>query len=270
MNKNLDCFRDGRNIGQPHIGGFGGAGSQASGSGSQVTQIVLEGPNLTTAWRENSLVRSWHPPTNFSPTQTGGPMVFHGSSANTQQAIDDLCTNQLRLGAGNRNEMAPMSVFHTSFYGLRSFLWAVFGANIATPLPLLSTASSALSRQFQFQGVTYQGILLLVYSTTNPHPPVMSSAVLTKPVMRQWISNCTRDFNNRPEKEFIDNYWIRMKGLHGENTKEWPDILHAPEGPETMLAVHDFLGTIATACYRKQARFGKGRTVQKPLLLTSD
>jgi hypothetical protein len=198
-----------------------------------VQQVLLKGRDLRSAWSQNRITSSWRPADNtFSPHKPGGPMVFHGTNTRslTGANIDDLCTGKIRLFAGGRNQMAPWGVFHTSFWGIRSFLWAVFSQNVVAPIPE-GSARLNLNSTFQFDGNEYRGILLLAFYTQTPSPPGLNAEILDGGIL-QWSGACTENF--RPgfvSTDERDQYWRTLASLHRKQGSSWPDILHAPEDP---------------------------------------
>src|SRR5204862_6275029 len=116
-----------------------------------IQQIVLRGPGLKTAWMRIPLATAWQPPVrDFTPQQHGAPMVFHGTNVSDLRSdwLVKLCEGNIRLH-GNANQMAPWGVFHPSFYGLRSFLSAVFADEVGT-LMLEGSALVNVGRCIQF------------------------------------------------------------------------------------------------------------------------
>lgn len=65
---------------------------------------------------------------------------------------------------GFRNQIAPWGVFRTSFWGIRSFLWAVFKRQVAAP-NLETNEQANLNTSFQLDNVEYRGVLMLTFYT---------------------------------------------------------------------------------------------------------
>jgi hypothetical protein len=207
-----------------------------------VRQIILRGKDLRTAWVQNRTTSSWHPFENFSPDQPAAPMIFHGTNTRTLTApnIDDLCCGRVRLFAGGRNQMAPWGVFHTSFFGIRAFLWAVFNQNVVTLDPE-GSARLNLNSSFRLNDTEYRGVLLLTFYTQTPSPPNLSTEILDESIMSQWSGQNADGF--RPgfiTSDERDEHWKKLSSIHGKERPNWPDILHAPEEQRTRLTLGQF------------------------------
>jgi hypothetical protein len=137
--------------------------------------------------------------------------------------------------------MAPWGVFHTSFYGIRSFLWAVFNQEMATPNPGPS-AQLSLSKSFQFDGGEYRGVLVLVFNAQTPSSTGLSAEILDDSQITEWSARCGGNFEVGSAVEVRDQRWQELTPLHRKQSTKWPDILHAPEEQRTRTTLSRFLG----------------------------
>ena len=138
--------------------------------------------------------------------------------------------------------MAPWGVFHTSFYGLRSFLWGVFKQNIATP-DFEGSAQANLNAPFRFNNAEYRGILLLAFYTQVPSPTGLRAEILDESCITQWADICGKKFIlGLPAINKRNQYWQQLALLHQKQEMTWPDILHAPEHSRTSSTLYHFFG----------------------------
>lgn len=171
-------------------------------------------------------------------------MVFHGANVEglTFTATDRLAHARVEpMGGGN--QMAPWGVFHTSFHGLRVFLWALFKSSVATP-KLEPSVLRALNTRFHVDGTAYHGVLVLAFYTDTPAPPSLTAETLDQAHIRPWGERCYETYY-RPTPGTADDRnrdWTQMKHLHDKESALWPDILHAPEYPDMRSALARFNG----------------------------
>ncbi|KAK2798309.1 hypothetical protein FQN50_008865 [Emmonsiellopsis sp. PD_5] len=209
-----------------------------------VEQIVLRGPNLKEAWIQCPQTASWEPPTaNFSPQQAGKPMIFNGAATNCVPPgeFHQLCSS-LGLGGSVPNQMAPFGVFHTSFYGLRSFLWSTF-CKAVTSADLSNDALDSLDSNFEISGVKYRGVLLLAFHTNTPAPANLNAEILDESMVDPWDATCrTHGVPLVPLPSDRSQYWTALAHIHRKTSTTWPDVLHAPEVEATRAALAPYTG----------------------------
>ena len=139
--------------------------------------------------------------------------------------------------------MAPWGVCHTSFYGVRSFLWAVFRDNIVSP-NLVGSAQLNSNARFQFGGAEYRGVLVLAFYTQTPSPAGLSAEILDNSFITEWSTRCKRNFEfGVPPVDERDQHWQKLAPLHRKHSTKWPDILHGPEEPRTRATLSHFFGS---------------------------
>ncbi|KAK2789198.1 hypothetical protein FQN52_006290 [Onygenales sp. PD_12] len=209
-----------------------------------VHQIVLRGRNLKEAWTQCPQTASWKPPTsNFSPHQAAGPMVFHGTATNSlsQGGLDQLCST-FELYGRVPNQMAPFGVFHTSFYGIRSFLWAVFCRSVVSA-DLSTEAIASLNHEFEISGSRYRGVLLLAFYTNTPAPATLRAEILDASMVDPWNTACRSPYYlGVPSPANYAQHWASLARIHRKSSTTWPDVLHAPETAEARAALGPYLG----------------------------
>ena len=167
--------------------GFDGTGDEPD---EKIVQVELTGPNITTAWKNNSTVVNRQYNTNYTllklettyalprdktPADAGSYDVFHGTNRHLTGLPDwpdKWHSRALNLrGADQACQMNPMGVrvVYTSFSPLRAFLWAAFKDHIYRNVPG-TIDREFMSSTWTTQGRTYRGVAVFAFSTATPTP----------------------------------------------------------------------------------------------------
>ena len=99
-----------------------------------------------------------------------GLSVFHESdtSDKTTAQLENIVKKGISPRYGQENKLSPEGAVQTSFYAVRSFLWAVFCSEICTR-SLRGYQRNALSTLMNLNGQEYRGILLFSSTALRRH-----------------------------------------------------------------------------------------------------
>jgi len=212
--------------------------------GGPFKQVILVGPNLYEAWNRLSFTRNLEntcpQSSTWTPSQPGGLYVYHGTAAHPDDndfilALANRPFNAL-MGMSQRNQITQgkksIPVVWTAFSPFRAFLWAVFAADVVGDI-LGRRAQSRLTSVWQCGSKTYEGVIVLQFSPTQPSPPECSSYTIPIDKEEQWSAIAAAGSgadsglaHNEPTK----NLWARFATIHNQTGgSEWPDLVHGLE-----------------------------------------
>jgi hypothetical protein len=163
--------------------------------------------------------------------------VYHGTAAHLDNSsfILDLANRPFNglIGKSQPNQITQgknnIPVVWTTFSPFRAFLWAVFGADVICNIPGASTQASKLTKAWEYEGKSYEGVLVLQFSSTQPSPPGRSSYTIPIGQEQQW-SGIARAGSGLPGNEPTENLWAKFATIHQQaQGSEWPDLVHGLE-----------------------------------------
>jgi hypothetical protein len=126
------------------------------------------------------------------------------------------------LGPGGIN----MPVVWTAFSPLRAFLWAVFRGEVVSNIPGPTTQSKS-NQPWHYGNKTYEGVLVLQFSPSQPSPPGCSSYTIPIGKEEQWTNIAAASNNVVSTAESTKNLWQRFATIHRQGKEsEWPDLVH--------------------------------------------
>ncbi|OAG20859.1 hypothetical protein CC77DRAFT_1020498 [Alternaria alternata] len=177
------------------IPGFDGADEHTQKP--KVTQVTLRGASILSAWRNNETVvdprynatlrkleEIFGLAKNAKPDESGGPNVFHGTTAHfkegAQQWPDSWENSALNLHpASNGCQMNPpgVGVAYTAFSPLRAFLWAAFQGTIYQNIPSRDNINF-MNKAWTSQGRPFRGVALFGFDATTPAPQSLTWAMV--------------------------------------------------------------------------------------------
>ncbi|KAI9826768.1 MAG: hypothetical protein M1826_006563 [Phylliscum demangeonii] len=199
-----------------------------SETADDIIQIRLQGPNLKVAWLANRVTRSWiPPPANWNPSVPSALFCYHGMAvdASDSEIPQDIFRFGLRTAFGQRNELVPGGSIHISFSAVRSFLWAVFRAELVE-IVSNENQTSRLQQPWAVHGRTYNGIMMLQFTLPLPLQDPLQQAVLTQEQAELWVG-----LLDRPR--IRDVMWNENRSVHGSSLTRFPDLIHASELAKT-------------------------------------
>jgi hypothetical protein len=210
--------------------------------GGPFKQVTLVGPNLFEAWNQLSFTRNLEnmcrQSSTWTPSQPGGLYVYHGIAAHIEfpgfiLALANRPFNGL-IGMSQRNQITPalgpgggnMPVVWTAFSPLGAFLWAVFRAEVVSNIPGPTTQSKS-NQPWHYGNKTYEGVLVLQFSPSQPSPPGCRSYTIPIGKEEQWTNIAAASNNVVASTEATKNLWQRFATIHRQGKEsEWPDLVH--------------------------------------------
>jgi len=208
--------------------------------GGTFKQVILVSPNLYEAWNRLSFTRNLENTCPQSSTwtlsQPGGLYVYHRTAVHLDHAdfILALANRPFNglMGNSQRNQITQgkesIPVVWTVFSPFRAFLWAEFVADVIEDIPG-PKAQSRLTSVWQCGNKTYEGVIVLQFSSTQSSPPGCSSYTIPIGQEEQWSAIAAAGSglaSNEPTK----NFWAKFATIHNQaGGSEWPDLVHGLE-----------------------------------------
>jgi hypothetical protein len=216
--------------------------------GGPFKQVTLVGLNLSEAWNRLSFTRDLEnmsrQSSTWTPSQPGGLYVYHGTAEHI--SIPGFIVSLARrpfvglVGKTRRNQIAPavgrdagnIPVVWTAFSPLRAFLWAVFKGEVVghvgdIPSPTMQFKSN---KPWHYGNKTYEGVLVLQFSSSQPSPPGCSSYTIPTGKEDQWTDIAMGSNNVVATIESTKNLWARFATFHRQaKGSEWPGVVHGFE-----------------------------------------
>jgi hypothetical protein len=224
--------------------------------GGPFKQVTLVGPNLFEAWNRLSFTRNLenmcHQSSTWAPSQPGCLYVYHGTAAHIENpnfisALANRPFNGL-IGKSQRNQITlalgpgvgNIPVVWTAFSPLRAFLWAVFRADVIRNIPGYMTQSK-LNQPWHYGNKSYEGVLVLQFSPSQPSPPGCSSYTIPIGEEEQWTDIAASSNNIVASTEPTKSLWARFATIHKQaKGSEWPDLVHGFELPVSRRSLQHF------------------------------
>jgi hypothetical protein len=227
-------------------------------------QVTLVGPNLYEAWNRDPFTRNLEnvctQSSDWTPSQPGGLYVYHGTAAHLDHPdfILSLAKRPFTglVGKVNRNQITQgkhsLPIVWTSFSPFRAFLWAAFRADVIRDVPgplIQSTLTSAWSSENR----TYQGVLVLQFSSTQPSPAGLTSYTIPNGQEEQWAAIAAGQ-GGLESNETTQNLWGRFTNIHKQvKGSEWPNLVHGLELASSRAILHRY-----TRQFWRTVWFGEG------------
>jgi hypothetical protein len=207
--------------------------------GGPFKQVTLIGPDLFEAWNRLSFTRNLEnvspQSSTWTPSNPGGLYVYHGTAAHFEDpnfivALANRAFNAL-IGRSRRNQITPalgpgggnMPVVWTAFSPLGAFLWAVFRGAVVSNIPG-HTIQSNSNKTWHYGNKTYEGVLVLQFSPSQPSPPGCSSYTIPIGKEEQWTNIAAASNNVVASSEATTNHWARFATIHQQpKGSDWPD-----------------------------------------------
>ncbi|RYN35170.1 hypothetical protein AA0119_g1226 [Alternaria tenuissima] len=251
------------------IPGFDGADEHTQKP--KVTQVTLRGASILSAWRNNETVvdprynatlrkleEIFGLAKNAKPDESGGPNVFHGTTAHfkegAQQWPDSWENSALNLHpASNGCQMNPpgVGVAYTSFSPLRAFLWAAFQGTIYQNIPSRDNINF-MNKAWTSQGRPFRGVALFGFDATTPAPQSLTWAMVPE---REGATFSSRVESLRTSGSFKGSFWTpndawaRLRETVGNESEAWPDLLHSKEFGQQQRDLSGFQCNLWRTCW---------------------
>jgi hypothetical protein len=209
---------------------------------TKVKQVHLKGVSITDAWKKNSTMvtsdlnmkdlLNFGFPFPWTPAQHGKGLVFHGTARHLSQLpsdprlqtwIDTWPTQMQLLGSWTQNKMAAsrLGVVYTAFSPLRAFLWAAFTDHIFYKNVPPPATIAKMRTKWTSGGIEYAGVALFLFDVPTPTIEPLRYTVIPVGKEAEWAAAV---YAGGAQLE-----WKGLKRFHGEDEKEWPDIMHGLE-----------------------------------------
>ncbi|KYK55787.1 hypothetical protein DCS_07751 [Drechmeria coniospora] len=211
--------------------------------GGPFKQVTIVGKGIIDAWQRLPFTQQLETdcPQNstWTPSQPGALSVYHGTSHNPKKGTFNEFLSQppfLALdGGSSRNHITQGSgqlpVVWTAFSPLRAFLWAVWQAEAVAAVPN-PDAKGRLNAVWKCAGKTYEGVMLLQFSASQPQPPGLTSYVIPRGREEEWskTANSDRYGFSGMNLTHTQTLWAQFSTIHGQEIgSEWPNLVHGLE-----------------------------------------
>jgi hypothetical protein len=224
---------------------------------SKLTQVVLKGPNILEAWKNNTTIidkdmkqtlsdleKQARMPSTWSPREAGGLPVFHGTSTHFKYPYwpdrwnQDVGTLHPASTIGGQMGCIGVPLVYTAFSPIRAFLWAAFKEHIYSNIPTKSEIT-LLERQWSSGSRTYSGIVVFYHTASQPHSADLSSFVIPEGRQRDWHN--TMISNSNSGKISPQMAWKSVAHIHRSTDLDtWPGLVHGLEFGEQRSALDPF------------------------------
>lgn len=124
-----------------------------------------------------------------------------------------------------------LPVVWTGFSPFRCFLWAVFIAEVVESVPSASRTKSPMKKKWQAGGITYEGVILFRFTSSQPHPTGCTSFVIPAGMEQEWkkLSNPVASVKSPAE------HWRTFSATHKQTPgSEWPSVIHGMDLPNSI------------------------------------
>ncbi|RPA74279.1 hypothetical protein BJ508DRAFT_380691 [Ascobolus immersus RN42] len=215
-----------------------GGSNVVTGTGIEIIQVELTGPNLKAAWLENETIagiRSSQPPRDFNPLTPNAFPVYHGSALplSSPALVNPFIETGPTIGFCNdKNQIVPRKAIYTSYWMLRCIAWAAFKSHVCD-FSMFPSTLNTFDVGWHYRGTRYKGVMIWEYNLSCPPPAGLTQEAIPQELVQGWHDYCGQSRSLCQSSEGLNDVWAAGQQRHGSSLETWPDLLHAPESRTT-------------------------------------